>query len=745
MAANGYRILYSAQDAGGTVQLWTTDGAIAEELTAIDNDWGGLYPSQITAFTNNAVFAGIDASGRNSLWFTDGTAAGTAEIEPDGAFTNGLDPKGLIALGEKILFAGTDSTGHTGIWATDGTAAGTIELLRLADLGATIATPETVLAGGTAFFAIGGHLVVSDGTAPGTAILADGLIAQEVAPAAPILAAVDGKLFFAANGQFWRSDGTAAGTTRRTAIAGPHTRLDPSDITAYGTQALFRGTDALGVPQLWITDTSPAGAHALTRFHAGVGASLPFAITTLGSSAIFFANAGTPGTRDFGVQLWLTDGTPAGTRSLTAVRDNTGTGLTPSHITVIGGLAVFTSDLGGLWATDGTSAGTLQINGPGFIGSVATGDGRAIFSTGGATGTLFITDGSFGGTQLLIQAAYANDLTLLQPQGEGPSGGAPPCFLPGTRIATERGDIAVEHLRPGDRVRTRNGGWQALAWIGQGHAVVGPAPDSPARPILIRADALAPGIPARDLRVTQGHCLLLADPDDLTHHVLVPAALLVNGVSILLDPVTGPVDYFHLAITGHDAVFAEGAACETWRDDGSALHFGNPPPPGLATGPACAPKLAYGPRATAIWQSLRARAGCAYPPGDGDPALHLRADGVAVTPDFRHGDTFRFTLNRRPRLLAIASRAAIPAIAGLTPDIRRLGVGIARIIVAQAGRRTDLPFTDPALLDGFHPIDPGEGRRWTNGHGLIAAAPLGLARGKLRIEIDAIGLPGYPR
>ena len=42
-----------------------------------------------------------------------------------------------------------------------------------------------------------------------------------------------------------------------------------------------------------------------------------------------------------------------------------------------------------------------------------------------------------------------------------------PCFTPGTQIATERGAVAVEALRPADRVVTRDNGLRRVHWIGR--------------------------------------------------------------------------------------------------------------------------------------------------------------------------------------------------------------------------------------------------------------------------------------
>ena len=44
-----------------------------------------------------------------------------------------------------------------------------------------------------------------------------------------------------------------------------------------------------------------------------------------------------------------------------------------------------------------------------------------------------------------------------------------PCFTPGTLIATPRGEIAVQDLKVGDKVLTRDNGIQDIRWIGKKH------------------------------------------------------------------------------------------------------------------------------------------------------------------------------------------------------------------------------------------------------------------------------------
>ncbi len=736
--ASGFQLLYSALDGSGTVQLWTTDGSVSGtvELSHVANDWGGLYAEDITGYAPGsgiagAAFRGIDADGNPSLWFTDGTASGTTELHPAGAAA-ALDPKALIALGDRILFLGSDADGRSGVWATDGTDAGTAELGAIDGIGPSLTDPQAVLSDGQAFFAAGGQLMVSDGTASGTVQLAGGL---DTAEGGPNLAAIPGGVLFAAGGRLWASDGTVPGTHP---LGGPHAQVGPQDIVPFAGGALFRGTDAAGNSQLWFSDGTAAGTRALTGFTGSAAASWPSSITALPDRAVFFA-ADPAGI----MQLWSTDGTTAGTLMLSAVQDPAGLGMTPGMIGAIDGRVLFTSLLGGVWGTDGTAAGTFSSGDQVVYSSAAVADGGLVVATGGANGVLLKFDGIHGGSHVLAKAPYATGLAVLP-------GGAPlavaaalPCFLPGTRLLTYRGEIAVEALELGDLMWTGLGGWQELRWIGRGRATIGAAEDHPARPVLIRAGALGEGVPRRDLRVTQGHCLLF--PDASGPGALVPAALLVNGQSILLEAGEGEVTYYHIGLARHDVVLAEGAACETWLDDGSHPPFDAVPAEDVGAGPPCAPKHLYGPHTVAVWRALRARTGCAgEAAGPADPALHLLADGQKVTSDFSRDGIHRFTLPRRPRDLRMVSRSVVPALGGLGPDIRRLGVGIREVVVAQGGALRRCGPEHPALAEGFHPATPEEGLRWTGGTARLDLAHLRLTRGRLRLQVEAVALAAYP-
>jgi hypothetical protein len=80
-------------------------------------------------------------------------------------------------------------------------------------------------------------------------------------------------------------------------------------------------------------------------------------------------------------------------------------------------------------------------------------------------------------------------------------------------------------------------------------------------PIRIRAGAFGANLPRRDLRLSPGHHLF-ADG------LLVPASALVNGETILVDPVE-PVTYWHVELDSHDVLLAEALPCDSYLDTGN--------------------------------------------------------------------------------------------------------------------------------------------------------------------------------
>jgi hypothetical protein len=141
-------------------------------------------------------------------------------------------------------------------------------------------------------------------------------------------------------------------------------------------------------------------------------------------------------------------------------------------------------------------------------------------------------------------------------------------YCAGTLIRTDAGDIPVQRLAIGDRVITLSGAAEPIQWIGRRSYTVRFMRPSQ-RPIVFRAGSLGDGIPRRDLRVSPSHCMLMGG-------ILVPAAALVNGLTIVRDKDCRRVDYVHVELAEHRAIWAEGALSETFVDeDQSRLMFHN--------------------------------------------------------------------------------------------------------------------------------------------------------------------------
>ncbi|MGB5835732.1 MAG: Hint domain-containing protein, partial [Albidovulum sp.] len=147
-----------------------------------------------------------------------------------------------------------------------------------------------------------------------------------------------------------------------------------------------------------------------------------------------------------------------------------------------------------------------------------------------------------------------------------------PCFTRGTYITTERGEIAIEDLREGDRVLTMDHGAQPIRWIGSKKvAAIGPL-----APIVIPDGALGN---IRELRVSPQHrmliCgwqaeLLFGEPE-----VLVAARHLIGKAGVR-SATGGEVEYFHMLFDQHEIVFAAGAATESFHPGDEGMNALDP-------------------------------------------------------------------------------------------------------------------------------------------------------------------------
>ena len=150
-----------------------------------------------------------------------------------------------------------------------------------------------------------------------------------------------------------------------------------------------------------------------------------------------------------------------------------------------------------------------------------------------------------------------------------------PCFTPGTLIATPGGEVAVEHLRPGDLVLTCDHGPQPLRWTGSRALTAAEVAADPGfAPVRIAAGALGGGLPRQDLLVSPQHRVLvrstIAQRMFGAAEVLVAARQLtaIEGIEELR---VDTVEYFHILFDRHEIVLSNGAETESLYTGAEAL------------------------------------------------------------------------------------------------------------------------------------------------------------------------------
>ena len=143
------------------------------------------------------------------------------------------------------------------------------------------------------------------------------------------------------------------------------------------------------------------------------------------------------------------------------------------------------------------------------------------------------------------------------------------CVQRGTRIETASGPVPVERLAPGDMAMTRDSGLQPVRWVGSrvlNAAQLARAPEL--RPIRIRAGALGPDSPDRDLLVSPQHRVLLTGWKAELHfgetEILVPAKSLVNDLGIVVAHDIDRVEYFHVLFDRHEIMTTNAAPTESF-------------------------------------------------------------------------------------------------------------------------------------------------------------------------------------
>lgn len=410
----------------------------------------GAPASHWTGLGSTTLFLMDDGIHGEELWRTDGTPSGTTivmDINP-GPATSGITA--MTVVGDLLYFFANDGTNGQELWRSDGTTAGTrivADINAGPGDGATgsVSTPlfavRIPVVNSVLYFTgtdatSGAELWRSDGTAAGTYRLAD--LCSGSCDSAPNLYAVgDARLFFTAYEpgtgiELYVSDGTVAGTKRVSDIRPGSSSSDPSRLTVTSAGVFFTADDGTRGRELWFSRADGSEASLVVDLSPGTPSSSYSPMGVIGADVVFGAAAfgGNPP----GLNFYRASSSEV---QVLAQRPQSGAddSLGGQGFVSVGGRLVFEArglfPNGEVWVTDGTAAGTHRLgaasglysttlfNVPGDLGGVSGSDGYYFLGYTGAPGNgvdLWRTDGTDAGTvryALLPQPFNASSLAQL--------------------------------------------------------------------------------------------------------------------------------------------------------------------------------------------------------------------------------------------------------------------------------------------------------------------------------------------
>ena len=217
--------------------------------------------------------------------------------------------------------------------------------------------------------------------------------------------------------ELFRTDGTTTGAARRLPV--PTGATSVGEGVVLGNRIVYEVELPTTGDELWFSDRELTSLTMLPEINPGPGDGVDGVLEDgihFDGRYFFFGDNDA-----FGEELWVTDGTAAGTELVADIRlgpANAG----PRELFVHDGLLYFRArdDTSGRepWVTDGTAAGTVRLAdiATGTLSSAPTGfsvlDGRVVFFARNDAGTfeMWETDGTPGGTALLFDLAPVDDV-----------------------------------------------------------------------------------------------------------------------------------------------------------------------------------------------------------------------------------------------------------------------------------------------------------------------------------------------
>jgi ELWxxDGT repeat protein len=429
LTVSGGRVFFSATDGASNRELWVHDPLADPQTYQVRdiNDGDSSDPQELTDFNGVLFFTATDGSGigktGRELWRSNGTMAGTvqiADLVSGGADSN---PRKLTVYKNQLYFFANSGIGRE-LVKTNGTPGNVDPVRDIAQGGASGIIEEyediAIMGAGASqrlYFSArndgpgggGQELWTSDGTEAGTVRVRD------INPGAPgsnpkEITTVGNLIFFAATDgvtgtELWRSNGTEAGTLLVRDIATGAPSASPRDLTASAGRLFFTADDGVNGRELWVSTGNSTGTVMLTDFRNGTDRSASLGIRDLrdiDGVLCFTADDGVNGR-----ELWISDGTPAGTRM---INDLSGplAASNPEHFTSFNGQLLYT-------AADAVSGNEPRLA---FIGAaiqVEQPEGVALANNGAPVNFGTLAAGVSTTLNIVVRNAGINTLRDIKP------------------------------------------------------------------------------------------------------------------------------------------------------------------------------------------------------------------------------------------------------------------------------------------------------------------------------------------
>ena len=556
-------------EAGGYITAMTINSGATEVV----------YGSALNTYLNSGGIEQVDGSGKATSSIVSG---GAEYVSAQGAETGALIEDGgylSIAnsgLATSVTITSSASALDEGVLSAAQVSGGTVSIGAVAISTSLVeGGAEVILAGGSAAatqVSAGGFLLISSGgTAGNTTVLSGGTVFELPGAITSAMHISSGAMVLSTGAALLSGDTLISANP--TALSGLTAGAGERFIVLSGG-ILSNSTIAKGSAQI------DAGGRMIGNYIGGTGSAYGSALVAGAAAVNLIGSNGietvASGGSEFGTTL-------AGSNAVLNIQS----GASMLAVSIDAGVAIVSA--GGSAAGTNVSGGVLVLEAGAVASNTDLLSGGALvlqslaFASGSSTALLDPTTGRLtvieGGTSATEQlsGSYSGDYAHASAYGSGGTEitiDGVPCYCRGTLIRTEAGEVAVENLAIGDRVINRDGTPRPIRWIGQraydGRFIAGDRNLLPIRflPGALGGGALGGGAPQRDLYVSPLHAMFI---DGL----LIPAWALVNGVSIRQLDAVENVEYFHVELETHDVIWAEGAASESFIDDGSRGMFQN--------------------------------------------------------------------------------------------------------------------------------------------------------------------------